>query len=104
MNNLCFHMLPPEEQSFVERFQYKKASLSFDEDKHLTEKEKQYIDTALHREGIFIIRETEEGWWKESLDFKGDIEKQIMDLIKDPTVAYGWIIDQRFAGHGWGEW
>ena len=49
---------------------------------------------------IFVVRETEEGWWREEIDFASDVEKQIEDHRKDPTIAVGWFGTSRFRGNG----
>jgi hypothetical protein len=72
----------------------------FDKAKHLKEREHQYCTMNLTTHGIFVIRETEEGWWRESIDFKSDIPKQIEKLKNDSTVACGWVNQQRFHEQG----
>ena len=72
----------------------------FDESKHLKEREKQYCEMNLTTHGIFVIRETEDGWWRESIDFNGDVEKQIKKLKDDSTVACGWLSQPRFTQQG----
>lgn len=86
--------------SGLERLQFALTLASFDQDKHLKNREHQYVNVALSTHGIFIIRETEDGWWKEALDVKGDPHKQLEKLKADPTVACGWAITPRFTEKG----
>lgn len=72
----------------------------FDEEKHLIEREKQYCCSNLTSHGIFVVRETQDGWWRESIDFKGELSKQIDKLRKDPSVSIGFINTARFNDNG----
>lgn len=72
----------------------------FDESKHLIEREKQYCMMSTIRHGIFVVRETAEGWWRESIDFGNDILKQIEKLKADPSVAIGFVNQARFNEPG----
>ncbi len=47
-----------------------------------------------------MIRETAEGWWRESIDFKGEVDEQIEKLTSDPTVACGWVVEPKFDDPG----
>lgn len=94
----------PSLQGNVERALYCLTINSFDESRHLKEREEQYVDTILDTGGILIVRETAEGWWKESLKIKKNIKEKLQELIADPTVACGWIMDSRFPEKGgWGD-
>lgn len=90
----------PAFQSKVERLNFDIQLSEFNEDRHLHAREKQYCDANLTTHGIFVIRETEEGWWKESIDFKGDVTKQMEKIKADPTVACAWINQARFNEPG----
>lgn len=77
----------------------------FPPERHLKEREKQYCNAAIVTHDIFVIRETEEGWWRESIVRKdGDaFKKQIEKLRADKTVASGWFSSPRFTSRngGW---
>ncbi len=90
----------PALQHRIERLFFALQLADFPEDRHLSEREKQYCEMNLLTHGIFVIRETEDGWWKESIDFKHDVAKQIEKLKADPTVACGWINQARFNEPG----
>ena len=83
----------------LERLLFDIQMEAFDEAKHLRAP-KQYPNIHLYTLGLFVIRETAEGWWRESIDFKGDVGKQIEKLTSDPTVACGWIVEPRFDDSG----
>lgn len=89
----------PAEQSLLERLRYQSQMALFDESRHLRQREKQYVHSQMSGE-LLIIRETTDGWWKEDVQMKGNVEKQIQGLIDDPTVACGWVISQRFTEPG----
>lgn len=73
----------------------------FDKDKHLKRREKQYVEIGIKTPGaIIVVRETEDGWWRESYDFSNNPEKQIEKLKNDPTVACGWYSTARFNEPG----
>jgi hypothetical protein len=72
----------------------------FDKSKHLKEREKEYCKANTLTHGFFVIRNTEEGWWRESIDFKGDISKQMQKLNDDPTVSCAWVNQPRFTECG----
>jgi len=84
----------------LEQLQFALQMMCFDESRHLKEREKPYpeINRSIH--GIFIIRETAEGWWRESIDFKGDVKKQVAKLKADPSVAAAWLNRPRFYEPG----
>jgi hypothetical protein len=92
--------LSPATQHVMEQIFFEKQMEAFPEASHLNERERQYCQANLLTSGIFVIRETPEGWWRESIDFKGDITKQIDKLRLDPTIACGWITTPRFTGPG----
>jgi hypothetical protein len=70
-------------------------------EKHLKDRERQYCTRALVApEMIFLVRETEEGWWQESLDLGEKPKKQLDKLIADPTVACLWVNERRFQNNG----
>lgn len=73
---------------------------AFDEENHLKEREKQYCEMNLKAHGIFVIWETAEGWWRESIAFKDDVAKQIEKLKADPAVACAWMNQPRFDEPG----
>lgn len=81
-----------------ELFNYYKVMASFAPERHLKEREELYVHGI--NDAIKIVRETEEGWWRESLDFKGDVQKQLERLLLDETVACGWITERRFTDNG----
>lgn len=84
-----------------EQLNYQLVLASFDTAKHLRGREQQYVDVKIMTPGgIMVIRETDEGWWKESYDVSKNPEKQLEKLKNDPTVACGWITTARFAGNG----
>lgn len=99
-NSTCKSLNSISLQSNLETLNTALQIAEFDEEKHLKEREKQYCDMHLLTQGIFVIRETDDGWWKESIDFKGDVSKQIDKLKNDPTVACGWTNTARFNEPG----
>lgn len=90
----------PRLQHEIERFSLEVHLAAFPPDRHLKDRERQYCTMNINTHGIFVVRETEEGWWRESIDFKGDLEKQIEKLTNDETVACGWINTARFCEPG----
>ena len=92
--------LSPAIEYQVEQFAFAIQCSAFNETQHLKERERQYCMSNLHTHGLFIIRETQDGWWRESIDFKGDVGKQVEKLMSDPTVACGWINAPRFNEPG----
>lgn len=93
-------LLSPAFQCTVERLLFEVQMEAFDEAKHLRAREKQYPNIHVCTPGLFVIRETAEGWWRESIEFKGDVDKQVEKLTSDPTVACGWISEHRFNEPG----
>lgn len=72
----------------------------FDPQKYLKGREERYVWV---KPDIMIVRETEDGWWREEQDFKSmpeAVEKQIEKLRQDPTVATGWFNTPRFSRNG----
>lgn len=91
--------MSPKEEHLVEKIQFLKTLSLFDESKHLADREHQYVNTKMMIPGgVLIIRETEEGWWRESYNYKDEI--QLEKLINDPQVAAGWISSHRFNQNG----
>lgn len=91
----------PRIESAIEQIRHRLVLASMDESKHLKEREEQYVDVAISTPGgILVIKENEEGWWKESYNFKGDVTKQIQKLKDDPTVIYGVYTTFRFNEPG----
>ena len=90
--------MSPKLESELEALNYSIQMAQFDPKKHLKEREEQYVHGI--NDYMEIVRETEDGWWRESLDFKGDPAKQIEKLKNDKTVVVGWLITHRFRGNG----
>lgn len=90
-------MSSPKLESKMERLNYLIQMVQFDPKKHLKEREEKYVWV---NPDIMIVRETEEGWWREEQDWKDDGEKQIEKLKSDKTVACGWFCTPRFKGGG----
>lgn len=88
----------PKLEYEIESLNYALQMAQFDPAKHLKNKEKQYVHGL--NDDIKIVRETEEGWWRESIDVKGNMEEQIKKLREDKTVAIGWFCTPRFGGNG----
>jgi len=90
-----------EFEYYLERIGVIEQILEFPSDAHLENMEHQYcLSGLLSPNTIFLIRETEEGWWRESVDLKGDAKKQTERLKNDPTVACAWINTPRFSEKG----
>lgn len=94
--------MSPRVEHTLEMLQYYTQMQSLPPEEHLSEREKPYCTSALTSPGgdIFIVRETAEGWWRESIDFKEDKEKQLKKLLADQEVVCGWISTPRFNEQG----
>ena len=92
--------MSPKLEHELEHFNYALTMSSFDPAKHLKEREEKYVMPTYMGGDILVVRETKDGWWRESIDFKSDPEKQIEKLKNDPTVAVGWFGTPRFRGNG----
>lgn len=92
-------------QYALEQLSYIKAISSLDPSKHLKQREGDYVHVGMMTPGaIHIIKETEEGWWEESHDVKGNVQKQLDKFLQNPSVIYGWITSHRFSDKGgWAE-
>lgn len=94
----------PKILAAIEMLSYVQAIDELGEDRHLKEREKQYVNMGIMMPGsIFIIRETEDGWWKEYHDMgksEDKNKKMIQKFMDDPTVAYGWYTTMRFQDKG----
>lgn len=93
-------LMSPRHLNRLENFYLDLELSQFKENRHLVQREKPYCQMNLTTHGIFVIRETEDGWWRESIDFKGDLSKQIDKLKADSTVACGFINQSRFNEPG----
>lgn len=94
--------ISPKQEFLLERLLLLDELSSFDPSRHLKEREAQYVDVKTATPGgIMVIKETPEGWWKESYNAKGDVTKQLQKLKDDPTIACGWLTTSRFNGSGW---
>lgn len=96
-------MTSPKKEYEIENLNFMKKMSQLDPAKHLKEKENKYIMNPHLGGNIFVVRETEEGWWREEIEFKGDTKKQIEELQDDKTVAVGWFGSPRFTSKngGW---
>ena len=96
--------MTPSQEAIIEQLSYFSALNSLAKINHLKSREKYAVEIIRSCPGnIFIIKETEDGWWRESHELgKNELarKKQIKKLIDDPSVAYGWIIDRRFSENG----
>lgn len=92
----------PSLLSALENLQLEIQMMAFAPEKHLPNREKQYCASALNLPGgaIFAVRETPDGWWRESIDFEEDKEKQLKKLLADQEVVCGWISTPRFTEQG----
>ncbi len=93
-------MYSPATENIIEKVNYILQMSQFDQNNHLINREKQYSRANLFTHGFYVIRETEDGWWRESIDFRGDTLKQLEKLKTDPTIACGWINQPRFNEPG----
>jgi len=84
-------------EAAIEDFSYQLSLTQFAPEKHLKEREEQYVDVFM-ADDIMIVRETEQGWWKERLPYKN--AAQLERLKADPTVATGWLKTRRFNDNG----
>ena len=93
-------MTSPKFEHELELLNFNLTMAQFDPAKHLKEREKPYVQPPYMGGDIFIVRETEEGWWREEIDFKPNREAQIQKMLDDKTVAVGWFGTPRFSGNG----
>ena len=84
-------------EAMLESLDYELSLAEFAPAKHLREREEQYVDVFMAGD-IMIVRETEQGWWKEKLQYKN--ATQLEKLKADPTVAIGWLKIRRFNDNG----
>ena len=93
--------MSPKLEHDMERLNFNIQMSQFDPAKHLKEREEQYIALPYCPNcEIFVVRETEEGWWRENINFAKDLDKQIQEHKNDPTIAVGWFSSPRFRGNG----
>lgn len=90
--------MSPRIEYFFEQLNYCQQMMAFKPERHLKNREAQYVHAT--NDEIMLVRETEDGWWRESLDFKGDAQAQIEKLRQDDTVAAGWFRTLRFTDKG----
>lgn len=84
-------------EAALENLYYQFSLAQFAPEKHLREREEQYVDVFMAGD-VMIVRETEQGWWKEKIQYKN--ETQLEKLKADPTVAMGWLKTRRFNDNG----
>lgn len=92
--------MSPEIECILEELQFDIALANLDPEKHLEEKEDDYVMVDRSAGNFFLIRENEDGWWFEAEKIKGDANKRMQEYLSDKTVAYAWIITHRFTGRG----
>lgn len=92
-------MASPRIECVKEWVNHELQMAKFDPEKHLKDREWQYCTIGLTAPGyIFVVKETAEGWWRESHDF--DKQKVFDKLYNDPTVAYMVTTQPRFTEPG----
>ena len=93
--------LSPRLESELEELNYQLHMAEFDPARHLNDREDQYVHGT--HDGISIVRETEDGWCRESIPYKSDVNAQIEKLKNDKTVVVGWFSSPRFNSKngGW---
>jgi hypothetical protein len=92
--------MSPRLEHLLEKLNFDIKMSQFAPENHLKEREKQYIQSPDMGGDIFIVRETEQGWWRETHDYEKDVEAQIKRYQEDKTVAMGWFGTPRFKGNG----
>lgn len=100
--------MSPALESALEHLDFDLYMATLDSEKHLKDKEEQYVNMARCSPGsILVIRETEKGWWKESYDLpdtEPKVNKLLDKLNKDDTVLTYWVIGFRFIDKGGWLW
>lgn len=92
-------MVSPALEHAIEMLNYHIQLSQFDPEKHLKDREQQYCQLALlGAADCFLIRETEDGWWRESVDLKSC--ETMQKYIDDPTAACAWLMTPRFTELG----